>query len=1727
MSIKYSFLSGTKKVKKTIASSLLLLLFINNQAIQATTYYSNGSNAPNLTSSWKPNTNGTGTSPTNFTVASDVFIVQNGHTMTTTANWAVTGSVQVSNGGTLTLSAYTVTISAGTTVSGTLNITSTTGTKTFVGLVTINSGGNWNNTANEAITFRGGINCYGGGNAGTGVQTFNTNNQSINGSLVMPRMTITGVTVTNNGTLDITTVLTGTGALTQGDNSILNIGGTSTITTLNATNTGNTVIYNSTGNQTAHVNSYYNLTLSTGGTKTITGISTINGTLTIDNATVTPSTGLTIGGDIILNNNFSFTTGAFTHTISGNWTQNGWGNVTATAGSTINFTGNNSAINGTNTNSNTVNFYNIAVSKNTDAILSVTGSYSSINVANDFTINTGTFSNGSTQLKIAGSWINNNGYLTAGDGYVSMIGDTKTVGGSTPTTFRNLEIGNGSSNYTTTLGNSQTVLGTLKMSNGLLKLGSNNITLGSTANISGSMFSGNMVITDGTGEVRKVFSDNGSFTFPIGETTNYTPATLNLTEGSYVADAYIGMRVINAKEPNNLSTDNYITRYWSVSQSGISQSKYDFTGTSIFSGDNVGQRANSLTAIDNNGTWTTFGVPAGDTFTVSNISTYGNITTVNNSPVINTSTPSLSGFGYALGAGPSSQQSLTVSGYAVSTNIVITAPSNYEISTTSGSGFTNSITLNSSATNVPATTIYVRLKSGLAINTYTQNINITSGSASKTVSVTGVVYPTPCPYAGNTSSGITTTPIINMGSYVNTVSTNFSTNTYFILNVIKGLTYQIYTCNTPSSPLKMSVYEEGNASNFIISSISNTGNTCNTNANNVFLSFTSPISGQVRILLNAQSSCTATAITGLTVNVNVPSGVNTQDDTNMAGNNTWIGHMYDGTAVFNNYIGYYNTTAYGGKTDEFQEQFATGGTFPNADNNDVASFNINSNGVVRAKILDATFTTRYKMNSTKRGFWTFTVVADDGVRLTVDGTLQYSHWNDQSPTTNTNMLMSLTGNSSLVLDYYENGGQNVMGFYSLAQIMPNELTVNATQTICLGNVSGGLPISGDAFPVLPTGLSANGYTWSYSTSLNGPRTIISGATGATYTPSGTYPFNLPGTYYIFRNATINSTYSSTGAPVQNGNPFNANQTNESNAAVVVIKACNNFWIGTTSTNWGTNTNWKTGYVPATGDDVIFATEANNSGVAAINDLQLDADRTIGNLINSTNKKLIIPPYKSLIVDGTVTTLENDPTLILIKASATAPNGTLIFRQPLQNTNVSATVEMYAKGYFGSAVQWTDDFDPSQIGAVHTNYYRWQYFGIPIQSIQAQPTFEGSWIREYNESKNINGFYQKWTDLVNESILTPFKGYELTQDVQKTITYQGNLVVGDKTLTLTVSGGYGSGYNIFSNSYTAAIDISKMQFGSGVEKTVYLYNTGTFSDWGKGNLAGSYTAIPYNTSSIIGNEIPSMQGFMLKASTNNSNVTIPYNATISSATKNMTQQRVKRENASENQSTESIQFNDNKNLSFLKIEVSSDSAYDCTWIFDSENTSHDFDNGWDGSKLIGAQGMCIYSDEEIGSLQVNTLNNVNNVYLGFRSGNDTQYTMTIQAENIIAKYQELYLKDLINGTNIKLDKSVTTYHFIANKANELGRRFVITGTRKEIEKINPLKITNKQNKFIVSNNGDENGILYLYDVIGKKTLSSNLTSQATIELPNNLPQGAYIINFVTENNNSFSKKLIVK
>jgi hypothetical protein len=110
------------------------------------------------------------------------------------------------------------------------------------------------------------------------------------------------------------------------------------------------------------------------------------------------------------------------------------------------------------------------------------------------------------------------------------------------------------------------------------------------------------------------------------------------------------------------------------------------------------------------------------------------------SATITPTATTLSGFNYAFGAGPSANQNFSVSGSNLSANLVVTAPTNYEIATAAGGPYGNSLSYTPASGTVASQTIYVRLITGKAIGSYNESISITSTNAiTKTITLTGTV----------------------------------------------------------------------------------------------------------------------------------------------------------------------------------------------------------------------------------------------------------------------------------------------------------------------------------------------------------------------------------------------------------------------------------------------------------------------------------------------------------------------------------------------------------------------------------------------------------------------------------------------------------------------------------------------------------------------------------------------------------------------------------------------------------------------------------------------------------------------------------------------------------------------------------------------------------------------------------------------------------------------------
>ena len=168
-------------------------------------------------------------------------------------------------------------------------------------------------------------------------------------------------------------------------------------------------------------------------------------------------------------------------------------------------------------------------------------------------------------------------------------------------------------------------------------------------------------------------------------------------------------------------------------------------------------------------------------------------------PTTTVSETALSGFTYVLDNGPSSEQSFTVEGSYLTSDITVTAPTNYQVSLSSGSGFQNSVTLTQTDGTVAETTVYVQLNAGLGVNNYNGDITISAtGVANKTIALTGSVTcgASALPYSEDFES-VTTPNVPNCTTVVQGGSGNLWTTSSPNESgfTSKALTYQWNTTN--------------------------------------------------------------------------------------------------------------------------------------------------------------------------------------------------------------------------------------------------------------------------------------------------------------------------------------------------------------------------------------------------------------------------------------------------------------------------------------------------------------------------------------------------------------------------------------------------------------------------------------------------------------------------------------------------------------------------------------------------------------------------------------------------------------------------------------------------------------------------------------------------------------------------------------------------------------------
>lgn len=520
---------------------------------------------------------------------------------------------------------------------------------------------------------------------------------------------------------------------------------------------------------------------------------------------------------------------------------------------------------------------------------------------------------------------------------------------------------------------------------------------------------------------------------------------------------------------------------------------------------------------------------------------------------------------------------------------------------------------------------------------------------------------------------------------------------------------------------------------------------------------------------------------------------------------------------------------------------------------------------------------------------------------------------------------------------------------------------------------------------------------------------------------------------------------------------------------------------------------------------------NTANVVVNSNFTLNNQLTINN-----GGVLTINLQKSLIVLGSISNSAGTSGLV-VKASTTLANGSLIFHNA-ENNPVLATVEMYSKATFDTLRAVGDK-------------YKWQFFGVPVRSVAANPTFNGSYLRKMVESGTTTENH--WVSLVNQSVLTSFTGYEICQQLPTIYSIKGTLENGNfssgqlaKTPTELFPG-----QHLFTNPYTAAIDIRALDFGSDTESTVYLYNAGSYKEWDEvpvgvfGTAAGQYLSVPKDVAGISGlpRQVPSMGSMLVKVKDNvpNSTVNSYFNINYSAVMPNSDPMRIRDVENNENA--------ENNTVVSTVIDVRGKYSGDKMWLFSDDATTRNFDNGSDGYKIIGSALLPqIYAVEKDGIYQIDAIANMNNTNIAFQAGQDTEYTMTFTHENAETRYSGIYIHDLVLNTVHDITESGSTYTFTAESTPQPVVRFrILTGSliNNQAPSDIDFQIFNSGTNVYVRSFTDEIADVLLYDISGRLIARTLLNPLDITTIKTTLHQ-VYVVK-VKGRSHKLTKQIVVK
>jgi hypothetical protein len=710
------------------------------------------------------------------------------------------------------------------------------------------------------------------------------------------------------------------------------------------------------------------------------------------------------------------------------------------------------------------------------------------------------------------------------------------------------------------------------------------------------------------------------------------------------------------------------------------------------------------------------------------------------------------------------------------------------------------------------------------------------------------------------------------------------------------------------------------------------------------------------------------------------------------------------------------------------------------------------------------------------------------------------------------------------------------------------VTIYPTAPTCVDPTSGGTiatsqtgtsPFNPNAFTStsLPTGHTGTlEYKWQSSiTSSTTGFSDISGATSTTYDPAA-----LTKTTWFRRLSRVTCSSDWTTAA-------------SSNVIKITVTPIN--WTGTTSNLWNVATNWSTGVVPTTNDNISISTGTP--------ELNTDFDVAGALVISGTASLTVQPGYTLSVAAGGTISLGDRPVTFKSSASGTAQLGKML-------GNISgisnATIERYfpakrAFRLFSSSVtttssikaNWMENATPGVAGS------------YPYSAGSANNPTAGYGTQITGSGGNTNGFdatttnnpslftfdkpSQSWTAVtsVNSGTITAGNAYRIYIRGDRSINLGNNSATASATV-LRTAGSLLSGtqtislsdtindWSMVGNPFQSVVD---MAAATKTNTTDYYYIWDPTLGTQGAYVAWNFTSGTSNNASSAMNRFlqPGQAFFIQTAATGAASIAFPESAKGTAASQTLTSQAM-RTTATPTSLAAMLYYADS-----LKANAN---AADGLRVIFADGASNDIDK-YDARKLENTdENIAINRNGTRLAIEMMPLFDTTTIIpLHINNYRQTQYTLRFKWDNPINNNTVALLKDkytgkqttIGNNTDITFDVNPAVAASIAADRFSIAfqkqtvtsvSNISINGTNVQI-KVQPNPITNNTIQTQLTNLPSGKYTITLYDINGKyitQTTYQHSNNHFKWQLPIVVNSGTYLLKW-NGNNINLTSKIVVE